>query len=551
MTAELIKALGRRRRSMDVEYQMWEPHFRELRDAIKPTKGRFFLGESRKSSTINKKVVDTTASQSHQTLKSGLMGGVTSPSRPWFKLGIHGQDDIDDPDVKAYLHTCQSRMYQVLRGSNMYGTLDKCYGDLGLYGTFGGLIRGSFENVIHSHAFPMGLYRIAEDSEGVINALHWDLNMTVEQCVEQFGEDRVSNSVRNRYNSNDRHTNVAVCAAVELRKKRDPNSPLSTNKPVAVYYWEKNESAKMLDVSGLGVNGMLGPRWEASEGETWSVTSPAMEALGDAVQLQVQHRDKAIAIQTMIKPPMQGPAGSKRTYSGNPASFTTVTTMNIEKGGARPAHVPNVDISHLREDIFETQQRIKASFITDLFRMTSEMGIEGVKDVTATAIASMHEEKLLVLGPVLESLNNGLLQPVIESTFHYMQEAQILPEAPDALDGSPVKVEFIGLLAQAQKAIGLAAIERTIGFVGSVAQLKPEVLDKLDVDETVDAFADQVGPPPSMIRTTKQANESRKARAEAEQQQGMIEAAEPLAHAASLISEASDRGAAGLEEAGL
>ena len=544
---DLLAGLGRRRKGMDAEYQQWEPHFRELRDAIQPSRGRFSLGENRKASTLNKRIIDSSGRKGLRTLKSGLMAGMTSPSRPWFKLGLHNDSNKDDPDVKAYLHETQKRMYSVLRGSNIYRTLDACYGDLGLYGTFGGLITGNFDNVIQSHAFPMGLYRISENEDGIVDILHWDIRMTVAQVVSKFGLDRVSTSVANRYKANDLHSWVDVCAAVEVRRERDPLSPLSIDKPLAAFYWEKTRSDAFLMVSGHGTNGILGPRWERVEGETWATSSPGMDALGDCVQLQQQHKDKSLSIQMSYKPPMQGPAGFKKHFRNVPGGVTTVSTTDLQKGGLRPTHEVRPDIQGLVMDINETRRRISESFYEDLFRMASQHGIDGVKNVTATAIAEMHEEKLIALGPVLESLDHGLLTPVIEATFHYMQEAEILPEAPDALNGEPIKVEFISLLAQAQKAIGLASIERTVGFAGSLAQIKPEALDKIDADAAMDEFADQVGPPPGIIVTTKQAQEARAARAKAAQQQQMMEQVQPMAHAAKLISEANERGAEGLE----
>lgn len=545
---ELLSALGRRRKGMDAEYTQWEPHYRELRDAIQPSRGRFSLGENRKASTLNKRIIDSSGRKGLRTLKSGLMAGMTSPSRPWFKLGLHNDAQADDPDVKAYLHESQRRMYSVLRGSNIYRTLDACYGDLGLYGTFGGLIVGHFDNVIHSHAFPMGLYRIAENEDGVVDVLHWDIRMTVKQVVTKFGLDACSRQVQNRFKSNDLHSWVDVCAAVEVRYERDPMSPLSSDKPLAALYWEKNCNDRFLMIGGHGINGILAPRWERVEGEAWAVSSPGMDALGDCVQLQQQHKDKAMAIQMSYKPPMQGPAGFKKHFRNVPGGVTSVNTADLQKGGLRPTHEVRPDIQGLVMDINETRRRISESFYEDLFRMASQYGIDGVKNVTATAIAEMHEEKLIALGPVLESLDHGLLTPIIEAAFHYMQEANILPEAPDALDGQPIKVEFISLLAQAQKAIGLASIERTIGFAGSLAQIKPEALDKIDADQTMDEFASQVGPPPGIIKTTKQAQDDRKARAEAQAQAQMVEQAQPMAHAAKLISEANARGEAGLAE---
>ena len=545
---DMIQELVRKRSGMDTEYNQWEPHFRELRDAIQPTRGRFTLGENRKSSTLNKRIIDSAGQKGLRTLKAGLMAGMTSPSRPWFKLGLQDDIDVNDPEIKTFLHETEKKMYRILRASNIYETLSNCYGDLGLYGTFGGLITSNFQNVIHSHAFPFGLFRIAENSMGRIDTLHWDVRMTVKQCVDQFGLNNCSRQVQNRYKKNDLHTWVDVQAAVEVRADRDKNSPLAKDMPVGIYYWERSRKDGFLMKGGMSYNGILAPRWERIEGEPWSTSSPAQIALGDCVQLQVQHRDKAMAIQTSYAPPVQAPAGYTKKFKSAPRSVNTISTTDIQKGGLRPVYEARPDISHLMHDINETRQRISESFYADLFRMASMHGVDGVKNVTATAIAEMHDEKLIALGPVLESLDHQLLTPIIEATFHFMQEAEILPEVPEVLENVSIKVEFISLLAQAQKAVGLASIERTIGFVGTVAQMRPEILDKIDVDATMDEFAAQVGPPPNMIVATKEADKVRQARAEQQQQQQMLEHAQPMAHAASLISEASARGEEGLNE---
>lgn len=542
---EMIKALNQRRAGMDAEYSQWEPHFREVRDAIQPTRGRFSLGEDRRKSTINKKIIDATGRKALRTLRAGLMSGMTSPSRPWFRLGLYDDSAMEVPAVKQYLHVAQTRMYQVLRGSNIYRTLDACYGDIGLYGTFGGLIVGDFENVIHSHAFPMGLYRLAENEDGVTDTLHYDCRKTVRQVVEQFGLENVSSRVRTAWNNNRFSDWVDIRHAIEPRLERDPTSPLSKDKPWASYYWEKDQTDKFLAVSGFTHGPILGPRWEQVAGETYSVSSPGMDALGDALQLQVQQREKALSIQLMNRPEMIAPAGfRKRQMRGIPGGVTTLDTSDLQKGGMRPAHEVRPDIGALIMDINETRQRIKEAFFEDLFLLTV---MSDRREVTAREIAERHEEKLIVLGPVLEALDHGLLQPVIEATFNYMQDAGIMPPAPQEIAQMPVKVEYVSLLAQAQKAVGVATIERTIGFAGSLAQIKPEVLDLIDGDEALREFADQVGPPPKTLRTREDVQAMREQRAQQEQAAAMAQAVEPMANAAKLISEANVRGEEALQ----
>ena len=89
-----------------------------------------------------------------------------------------------------------------------------------------------------------------------------------------------------------------------------------------------------------------------------------------------------------------------------------------------------------------------ACFNTDMFLMID--GQSG--QMTATEVAERHQEKLLMLGPVLERLQNEILDPLIEITFAQMIEAGIVPRPPDELQGKELNVEFISMLAQAQRA---------------------------------------------------------------------------------------------------
>lgn len=74
-----------------------------------------------------------------------------------------------------------------------------------------------------------------------------------------------------------------------------------------------------------------------------------------------------------------------------------------------------------------------------------------------------------------------------------MQEVDILFEVFDSIVGQVIKVDYILLLVQVQKVIGIGVIECMIGFVGIFVQMKFEVLDMLDSDQIMWEFVDQVG----------------------------------------------------------
>ncbi|NDH63829.1 MAG: hypothetical protein EBY18_19795 [Alphaproteobacteria bacterium] len=93
-------------------------------------------------------------------------------------------------------------------------------------------------------------------------------------------------------------------------------------------------------------------------------------------------------------------------------------------------------------------------------------------------------------------------------------------------------MEYVSSLAQAQRSVATGGIERFVGFAGRAAAMKPEVLDKLDIDETVDAYGDLLGVPARLIVPTEQATAARRQRAEAQQRQMALQAGQAMAASA-------------------
>jgi hypothetical protein len=158
------------------------------------------------------------------------------------------------------------------------------------------------------------------------------------------------------------------------------------------------------------------------------------------------------------------------------------------------------------------RERVRGSFYADLFLMLANATDTRM---TATEVAERHEEKLLMLGPVIERLHNELLEPLVDITFTHMVAAGVIPPAPEEMQGMDLSIEFVSMLAQAQRAIGTNSIDRFVGNLGAVAQFKPEVLDKFDADQWTDIYSDMLGIDPSLIIADKNVAVIRKARNDA------------------------------------
>jgi hypothetical protein len=139
---------------------------------------------------------------------------------------------------------------------------------------------------------------------------------------------------------------------------------------------------------------------------------------------------------------------------------------------------------------------------------------------------------------VLERLNDEFLDPLIDRAFSMMARKNMLPPPPDVMQGMPLRIEYISVMAQAQKAIGLSSLERFVGFVGNLASAKLEALDKLDVDQAIDNYAVMSGVSPTVVVPQEQAQQTRNDRAQQKQQAMALQTGMAAVQGAKTLSEA-------------
>ena len=293
------------------------------------------------------------------------------------------------------------------------------------------------------------------------------------------------------------------------------------------YYFEVGGNPNTyLRESGFKEFPAVVPRWATAGGDIYG-NSPGMEALGDIKQLQHEQLRKGQAIDYQTKPPLQVPTSMKnRDVETLPGG---VSFYDGQSAGIKTAFEVNLDLNALLMDIQDVRERIRGSFYADLFLMLANATDTRM---TATEVAERHEEKLLMLGPVLERLHNELLNPLIEITFTRMVEAGALLPPPPELQGMELNVEFVSMLAQAQRAIGTNSVDRYVANLGAVAGFKPDVLDKFDSDAWADAYADMLGVDPKIIVPSDKVALIRKARNEAQAAQAQIESMKTMSEAA-------------------
>ncbi len=507
----------------------WEDHWREIADFIAPNRLRI-NSDAQKGRPDRKRIVDSTASQALRTLASGMHSGITSPSRPWFRLTTFDPDLREYSPVKTYLAKAETMMREIFQASNIYRTFHTGYADLGAFGQSAAILVEDDDNVVRLLPLIHGSFWIGRDENGIANTLYRELWWSCENIVRKFGYDNCSTTIRNCYDRGNYSERFKIYHAIEPRKHREPGKLDKRNMPFLSNYWEDGNGSgeKLLQESGFKRNPIIAPMWEELADDDYGY-SPGMDALPDVKMLMQSQIRKGEAIDKKVRPPMVGPASLKN----NPVSTMpgTLTFVDDPTGKAfRSAFDVTISITELREDIRETQQRIERAFFADLFLMLSQM--DGIQPRNSLEIAERKEEKLLALGPVLENIYGGQLAPVIDQTFTIMAMQGRFGPPPAELEEQNLKIEYVSMLAQAQKAIGTGAIERTFSFAGSLAAVKPDIMDKLDADQAIDEYAEMVGAPPSVVVPDDKVEETRKARQKQMEQAQMAEQAPALAQAA-------------------
>jgi hypothetical protein len=538
--SSLTQEVTARMSVLETERYSWWLHWRELASYILPRRYKWLItpNQYNRGSPINQQIIDETGSIAARVLSAGMMSGITSPSRPWFRMELQQEELNDMAPVKLWCAEVAKRMQMVMAGSNYYTAKAMQFNDLAIFGTAPMLIYEDFDSVIRCFNPCAGEYYLANGPDFTVDTCYRKFTMTASQVAAEFGIENCSASVQALVNRTgaSKDTEVIIAHAVEPNVDYTGGTGMSTSGvPNKFRYrevfweWGVNQSA-VLRIKGYYEQIGSFPRWDLVGNDPYG-RSPAMDALPSIKQLQLESKRKAQALDKMVNPPMKASVGMKN----QPASLLpgAVTYTQGPNDFFEPVYQFNPPIQEITQDIQDVRERIKGTFFNDLFMMISQL--DTVR--TATEIDARREEKLQQLGPVLERFQNEGLAPDIDRIFAIMQRNGLIPPAPPEIRGAPLKVVYDSMLSQMQRAAQTGSIERLWAQVGSLAGAVPDVLDLINWDEGVDEYADMLGVSPKLLNDPAKVAQMRQAKAQAAQQQAAMQQSLAAAQGAQTLSQ--------------
>lgn len=537
-----IKLINQRFESLKQERSSWEDLWRDIRDYCLPDLGCFSGEDATQGSKRYRKILDAEAIDCADVLAAGLLGGVSSPSRPWLRLTTMDPDLDKNAAVKEWLNKVQDLLLLYFSKAECYNALHQSYLELPVFGTACTIVKPHPEQLISLQNLTIGEYWLAEDDYGKVDTMYRRLSLTAKQMVQQWGFEAVNNDVRQAFEK-DPFTRFNVIHAIEPRIERNPDKRDNKNMPWQSVYFQEGVQDKVLSESGFRNFPALCPRWMTSGGSVYG-RGPGAKALSAQKSLQRLHLRLAEFVDYGTRPPILYPSTLKDQLSQfKPGGRVAVNPQ--EAPIIRSMWEVRTDPQAMLALIQSTRQDIQRIFFVNVFQMIAATANQ--TDRTATEVQALEQEKVMMLGPVLERLHTELLDPLVTNAFGFMVEYNMLPEVPEELYGRELSIEYVSVLAEAQKNASANGIVRTAQQIGLLAQINPQAVDKLDVDATIDQLADMNGVPPPLIVTGQKVALIRQQRAE--QQQAQMQAAQLQQAMTSLkdLGQAAD--SQGLQEA--
>lgn len=528
----------------------WWSYWSELASQILPERYQFLVVSNTMARGIplNTQIVDSTATDAMEVCAGGLWTGLTSPSRPWFELGIGLPWVTLDQEGQSWLDDAQKKLYLVLGQSNFYDTMAQMFRDVTTFGTSPPIIYEDAETVINCYLPCAGEYYLGVGARLTVDTLYREFNLTTLGLVDMFGVENVPPEVQEMWTTGggSLESEFIVAHAIE------PNFELSNRAggkvrvapgvfPFREVYWLRGKKTRReLSRRGFHEPPFFAARWSKRSNDAYG-RSPGMKILGDAKQLQVMTRRIAEFEEKLVRPPMVADVNMKNEPASILPGHITYTNAGGGRDGFKPAFEINASsLAPMLATLQQVQNRIKHGLYVDLFMAITQM--EGVQPRNELELTKRDLERLQQIGPFISLFTTEVADPALFRVMEIMRRRGLLRPLPQSLRGVPLKFTYHSILRQAQIASETATMERTFQVAGGLSAAakaagRPDPIDNINLDKALRIYGEKTSFPADCWFTEDQVAEQRAAKQQAQQQAQMLKTTLPAVQAAKTASE--------------
>lgn len=500
---------------------------------ITPNSGRYW-GTKRDEAKSFGDILDNTATWAHGVLVAGISAGAFPQQLPWAGVRLRDPQLAESGIGDEYTDAVANVVAAMFAQTNVYPGLRHCVSEMAAFGPGCLVVEEDPERVMRVHKLTVGQYCFERNLHGEVVSLFRELLSTVGAVVDEFGYDRCSKRIQNAWDQGNYHEDVQLLHVIEERKHRDPTMLDNQNMPWRSVYIDQDEpdTAPVLRESGYPFFPVLAPRFDVVADDVYG-SCPAMRALGDVSGLQHKHVRLGEVLDRNTRVATQGPADIEEVQTMPGQHTRTVGGAEI-----KPIAPPQVQIQHVWQQIVEGDHvRIERAFYVPVFQ--AFLGDER-SGVTARETLAREQEKIAGIGPVLNNIEVDLLRPLVMMGIYFLGKQGKLPPAGPELEGQELEVELEGPLYKAMRSAnsrGTLQLLQMIAELGSVAGWE-HVRDRADLDASADELRSSFGAPAKVLKSVREVQSLRDARASAQAAQQQVAAAQQMAGTAKDLSAA-------------
>jgi hypothetical protein len=514
----------------------WESLWQDIGERVFPNSAFFTSKNLFEGERKTQRLFDSTAPLALQRFAASLQWMLIPDSTRWHKLKPRDRRLNQSPVVKRYFDDLNDALFEARynQRANFSSQYNQAFQSIGAFGNGAVLVdekRG--QHLIYT-ALHMSECYVLVNSNGVVDTVFRPFSYTARQAAEKAEQD-----------------GWKLPESITTAAKDTPDKPLQFLQAIYpnpnMQTWRRDaagmafascyiaiDSRQIVSEGGYRTFPVMVGRYNMAPREVYG-RSPAMDAFPTILTLNEQKKTVLRAGQRAVDPPLLlSDDGALSPFDMRSSAMNYGTLARDGEPLVKPL------MTGARIDIGLDLMQDERKTINDHFLVTLFQILVDTPEMTATEAMLRAQEKGALLAPTMGRLQSGMVAPLIDRELDLLGHAGELPQPPDELiaAGAEYEVEYDTELTRAQKAGQGVSVLKLFSAVAPLAEAKPDVLDKLDIDAGLDVLADVYGVPAKVVRSPEEVQKLRDARAKQAQLNQVLEAAPVAAGAAKDLAQA-------------
>jgi hypothetical protein len=437
-----------------------------------------------------------------------IAGQIINPSQLWGTMSLRHPRKRDNDAINEWLEESRDRQLKEYSRSMFYAEGVESLIDTIGFGT-GCLLREERPQPVNQvlrgfrgwsfQAMKTGRFLIADGTDGLVDALYNEREMSAKMLKDRFGDTKLPEKVKRAIAEEKFDEPFCIVHAVYPRSVADQRHAAGAMGMPWASCWVEKDSKELIHESGYTAFPGSVYRYTRTPGEVFGrgrghLAWPDTWTLNTTKRMGLE--DWALKIRPPVLTAHDSVIGTLRLTPGGPTSVNTRgrslhDVIAPYQTGSHP------EVSQIKEE--ELRKSIRQIFFVDQILMLMEVN---KSEMTAEEWRSKIGLLFKIMGPVYGRMEHEWLRREWDGAFEELLEKGVFSPPPDAIyetDGN-IELTFNNPIARAQRRGDVEAMTMTVQDLLPFAQFAPSVFDRMDPRKSADMIMEINGYPARATR---------------------------------------------------